>query len=700
MSRCFWSLTLVLLAGTMAWAQAPPCCSVTAIDARTGVVSAKVNATAAAFQFSVTDKRVLAGMRVGQGVYANFAARQVSLDGRTACCRMTAAATPAVPGPAAGSSTPPGRPAGPAAPGLPVNSRPVAAPIPLPAVSAGAPHPPVAANIRGLGRFDTRTVSGGSGSATLLHLRGLDAIEQAQGLPDGARRLLAMHVRTLPAGDSNHYIVNPQLAQEWALTHPVPPSVKPSDTGGDGHSGCKSFSWHCAEESAKHAEDEASRQAEELRKQAQADWNHAAAELTHDWNMVADCMADHTLPLPNIPVQFQIAPGMQLHLEDKGSKDLGGGGSASGKVQGTVGLSFPMQGDFRAQLDLFYIPCLPFVVRARSLSAAGTMTVGERLTASASATGKFDKTFTIPPTGGPRIPIEVIPIIIGGVPVAELDVSAYIEGNIEVGGQGQVDGHFQLDNPHEAAFDFTCSGKGCQGTSRNIPDPTTATEGAELKGQVFVKPDIFTALQLDFDVDALSARAGPQPYLLGTTSGCAAASASQTVGGASTSQENHALTADLDWGVDLRAEALVGGQRIGQPFVHSVTGDKHLWFRDLAPGGSNALMASVGGPAQVSPGRPVQYQVKMPSCYPYTNPVQYRLSWTGGAKPAPTAQCQWQSGQGFCTADPTRNLTLAFSWPASGNYSLSVVAVGDNHHRSFSPAPQATQVAVTVKPAP
>lgn len=509
-----------------------------------------------------------------------------------------------------------------------------------------------------------------------------------------------MHVRTLPVGDSNHYIVNTQLAQDWARTHPVPPSVKPSDTGGDGHSGCNSFSWHCAGESAKHAEDETSRQAEELRKKAQADWNHATSELAHDWNIAEDCMADHTLPLPNIPVQFTIAPGMSLRLEDKGSKDLGGGGSASGTVQGTVGLSFPMQADFRAQLDLFYIPCMPFVVRAKSLSANGKMTVGERLTANASATGKFDKTFTIPPTGGPRIPIEVIPIVIGGVPVAELDVSAYIEGNIEVGGQGQVDGHFQLDNPHEAAFEFTCSGKGCQGNSRNIPDPTTATEGAELKGQVFVKPDIFTALQLDFDVDALSARAGPQPYLLGTTSGCAAGSASQTAGGPSTTQENHALTADLDWGVDLRAEALVGGQRIGQPFVHSVTGDKHLWFRDLAPGGSNALMASISGLTQTLPGRPVQYQLKMPSCYPYTNPVQYRLSWTGGATPAPTAQCQWQGGQGTCIADPTRNLNLAFSWPASGIYSLSAVPIGDSHHRTFNPPPQATQLAVTVKAAP
>jgi hypothetical protein len=272
---------------------------------------------------------------------------------------------------------------------------------------------------------------------------------------------------------------------------------------------------------------------------------------------------------------------------------------------------------------------------------------------------------------------------------------------VEVGGAGKADAHFQLDNPHKATFGFSCDGTGCSLPKlASVPDPTTTTEGAQVQGQVFVKPAVYTALLLDFDIDALSARAGPQPYLLGTASGCAAGTATQTAGGPSSSQENHALTADLDWGVDLRAEALIARQVIGRPYVHSVTGDKHLWFRDLAPGGSSALVAVVDATAQAAVAQAAVYKVRMPSCYPYTNPVQYRVSWTGNASPAPAAACHWQAGQGTCTYDPTKDLAIALTWPAAGSYAVSVVPVGDDHHRTFQPAPPVTRVAVTVGAAP
>jgi hypothetical protein len=394
-------------------------------------------------------------------------------------------------------------------------------------------------------------------------------------------------------------------------------------------------------------------------------------------------------------VKFSITPAMTVSLETSGSKDLGGGGSASGTVAVNLGLGFPIQSDFQTTLEVFYIPCLPFAVRPRSIAGNGVLTVGEQLKASVAATGRFDKVFTIPPTGGPQIPIEVIPIMIGDVPVAELDVSAYIEGSVEVGGQGKAEGSFQLDNPHKAQFEFVCSGAGCQGMPRSIPDPTTTSEGARMQGQVFVKPAIFTALQLDFDVDALSARVGPQPYLLGSAAGCAAV-ASQVVGGASNGAENHALTADLDWGVDLRAEALIARKVVGPKYQHSVTGDKHLWFSDLAPGGSNALEVTVAGPAQVAAAKSATYKLRMPSCYPYTNAMQYRVAWTGSATPAATPSCRWQAGQGTCSGDPTKDLALGLTWSAPGSYTVTAVAVGDEHHRVFSPVPKPTRVNVAV----
>ena len=569
---------------------------------------------------------------------------------------------------------------------------------PIPALSHGAAHAPDAPLTLGRARWDKKTVSavvrGRSTSAPLLHLRGLDGIEKAPGLPDGARRLLEMHVRTLRPGEPDHYMVNVQLAEEWIKAHPVPPDIKPADKGGDDHTGCNVWSTHCAGEVVQHAGGQVSQEWQKLWEQAVADWKHAANELSNDWNMAEGCFADQTLPALNIPVPFKIAPSMALKLETSASKDAAGG-TASGTVQGTVGLGFPMESDVQARVELFYIPCLPFVVRPKSLSGAGSLTIGEQLRATVAASGKFDKIFTIPPTGGPQIPIQVIPIIIGDVPIAELDVSAYIEGNVEVGARAKAQASLQIDDPHRATFEFACSGSGCTAQARSIPDPTTATEAAQIQGEVFVKPAIFTALQLDFDVDALSARVGPQPYLRGTADGCAGLTSWQTLGGGAATSESHGLTADLDWGVDLRAEALIARQVIGQPYVHSVTGNKHLWFRDLA-GGSTSLVVLSSGPSQATVNKSATYSVRMPSCYPYTESIQYHVTWTGNATPTPTPACHWQSGSGNCSSDPATPLGIGLTWSAPGSYVVTVVAAGDDHHRVFTPAPTPTRIAVTV----
>jgi hypothetical protein len=55
-----------------------------------------VNATGGVFQFRVTNANLLNGLRVGQGVYANFGAKQVSLDGKSPCCTIAGTADPAL----------------------------------------------------------------------------------------------------------------------------------------------------------------------------------------------------------------------------------------------------------------------------------------------------------------------------------------------------------------------------------------------------------------------------------------------------------------------------------------------------------------------------------------------------------------------------------------------------------------------------
>ncbi len=72
-----------------------PCCSIAQIDARTGTVTAKINATGRVFRFHVNQTTAL---RIGQPVYANLTTKQVSLDGKSACCKIVDA--PPLAGPA------------------------------------------------------------------------------------------------------------------------------------------------------------------------------------------------------------------------------------------------------------------------------------------------------------------------------------------------------------------------------------------------------------------------------------------------------------------------------------------------------------------------------------------------------------------------------------------------------------------------
>jgi hypothetical protein len=359
-----------------------------------------------------------------------------------------------------------------------------------------------------------------------------------------------------------------------------------------------------------------------------------------------------------------------------------------------------MDGDLQAKVDFFYIPCLPFVVRPRSITVTGDLTVGEVLAIQATATGAFNQRYTIPPTGGPRIPIQVIPIIIGGVPIAVIDVSAYFEGDVEVTANGSVVGTATLSNEHKSTFDFTCDGHGCKTGSRGKPTastPVTTTESVQIEGKVTAKPGIYTALMFTLNVNVLGARLGPQPFLEGTAVGCGAATATQTNGDQSAGDQNAALAADLDWGVDFRAEALVGGKVVGNSYRQEITGENHIWFKDLIPGGSSALHAAIAGPPQAATGQPTPYKLSLPSCYPYDEDAKYRVTWTGDATPSatPPSACQWQSGRGDCRFDPTRELDVRLAWPAAGNYALTAALIGDEH-RTFDPAPPATELAVAV----
>ena len=585
------------------------------------------------------------------------------------------------------------------------------APVTLPQVVAGPPQivqnsgSPVGQRVTRLGALN----------ANVLQLRGAAAIQQASGLPQGARDFLLLHARTLPQGQTPNYVVNLALAQQWFQQHPEPPSVHQAATAShNSHTGCNSLSVHCAEEAAKHAADEAQRQAE-------GEWQHLTGEVAHDWNMAQECFADHTLPLHNIPVKFSVTPEFPLNFEKSGQTSNKYGG-ASGKVSGSVTFGLPVDANFTANVDMFYIPCLPFAVRPKAISAGGALDLGTTFGATINATGQFNQLFTIPPSGGPHFPIEVIPIVIAGVPVAEMDVSVYVDGTVAVDGQGTLNGAVKTQTRQHTEFGFSCSGNGCDLEQHSAPEPSTATESVKLDGYIHVKPAVYVALQLDFDVDLLSARAGPQPYLLGEIYGCSSTTASQTTTGASSVNENYALTADLDWGLELRAEALVGPDKVGEKTWKLM--QHHIAFDDLAH--STALVPIVAGNAQPAPHEPVAYTMKMPDCYPYPDQLEYAIAWTGGANAsagapntttvnrqllhvpatassapnsaqATASSCSLGTGSGNCWGDPRKNTWVNLDWPSPGDYTVTVVPLRDKPHGRVFKGAQAAQQTVQVQ---
>jgi hypothetical protein len=795
------ALLLLFCAGFAIAARAQaPCCSVTAINAATGIVSAKVNANGEAFQFKVANANLLKELRIGTGVYANFTTHEVSLDGKIIAGPITAgpasapvpapAARPAVPSPA---SPPLARPAAAAPPTAPASApsaeaslgapqvrtlatnagngaRPSATQLSVMTLAMGTVQRSAAASPSAFSgtrpRFEARTlaaaVSGNATNAHIVHLRGLDGIEQAQGLPDGVKELLMMHVKTLAAGESDDYIVNTDLAGEWAKTHTVSAAVKKTAQDTDSHTGCKSFSMHCAGE----AEEHAAGQASDVLKQAKDDWDHSASQLGHDWGVSADqieaCFADHVTNPADIPVEFSLNLPSLITLDSNdvntvlkaikvvnqinsgqspldvatGASKPNNSSSNSGQASGDSASASPFSGSMKGQIvfgfpllsstgtvvhaDFSYIPCLAFVVRPHSVGVSGTLNVETAISGNAQLNGQYSHTISLPPADL-HIPLQVLPIVIppSGPPILEMDLSLFVQGFLQITGKGQVSTSFNLDYAHSTDFDFTCNGKGCvqnraarsQVTKVPLPPAPAATTNTTVSGEILIQPKVFTGLELNVEFDALQARVGPEATMEGDVQG----DACLATNGASRNTSD-ALLAELGWTPSMRADTLILNKQVGDGYDHPLEQERLMAFQDLLQGrgGSTALTPAVSGLAKLTAGQSAIYNIKMPSCYPYTQPVTYHVTWTGGVtpgvnSPGPTAgtkACAAPAQAGTppselnCVFNPKQALALSFAWPKASatDYTIKVEAIGDELGRKFTSAkPASVSVSVAAK---
>jgi hypothetical protein len=544
-----------------------------------------------------------------------------------------------------------------------------------------------------------------------LDLRGLDSIKREPGLPQAAKDMLWLHARTLEAQDLDGYIVIPEKAQEWSRT--LPDSVREklrqaaADDGKKKKKGCstKHISTGCLQNEVEEAVDD-------ITKAARKAWQNVEDEWGRFMDNVEDaqaCFAEQKLTAHG-PIRFSVAPQIPVSFE-KDAKSGSKSGSASGKATGTVTIGLPVTVDSEARFEAFYIPCMPFAVRPKSIGSSGNVGVEGIIAASITATGQFDYLFTVPPTGGIQIPVVVIPVVLAGIPIAILDASIYLDGTLQIDGKGTANGNLKLQSLQQSTFSFECNSFNCALDTKSAPAPATAVESVTVEGRIRIKPAIYAALQLGLNYNLLNARAGPQPYLLGEVYGCGAATGAQSTTGASSGEQFHALTADIDWGIEVRAEALAGGQKVAKHTwkLHQ----QHLDFRDLA--NSTALRPIVAGTMQPSAAQTASFIMKMPTCYPYSDSMKYRVSWTGNASaPAATSgsksraaagqlpsgtpsNCIIESGNGTCQGGPQSDTSLYLLWPAPGDYSLTVSPYEDKHGRRFS-ASSATQTNLSVLP--
>jgi Cu/Ag efflux protein CusF len=700
------ALALSLFAGTTALA-ATPCCGVTEIAANGQVTARELNGNRT-IRFQVTDAALLRGLKPGAPVFANFDTGQVSLDGKRACCKITQVSVAAAQAPK--TSVAASVPAVSAAHGSKA----------LPQLSFGAPQTVSTPNWREgpqrLLQFQNKKT---------LDLRGLDSIKREPGLPQAAKDMLWLHARTLEAQELDGYIVIPEKAQEWSKT--LPDSVREklrkaaTDDGKKKKKGCSTehISTGCVQNEVEQAVDDVTNTARKAWQDIEDEWGRFMDNVED----AQACFEEKTLKARG-PIRFTVAPQIPVSFE-KDAKSSSKSGGASGKVTGTVTVGLPVTVDSEARFEAFYIPCMPFAVRPKSIGSSGNVDVEGIIAASITASGQYDYLFTVPPTGGIQIPVVVIPVVLAGVPIAILDASVYLDGTLQVDGKGTVNGNLKLQSLQQSAFSFECSSFNCDLDTKSAPAPTTAVESVTLEGRIHIKPAIYAALQLGLNYNLLNARAGPQPYLLGEVYGCGAATGAQSTAGTSSGEQFHALTADIDWGIEVRAEALAGGQKVAKKTWNVM--QQHIAFRDL--GNSTALRPSVAGTTQPSATQTTAFIMKMPTCYPYSDSMTYRVSWTGNASapaatsgsksrtavPAATSglktrtevpgkltgsapsNCDIGSGNGTCQGGPQSDTSLYLVWPAPGNYSLTVSPYEDKHGRRFS-ASSATQTNLNILP--
>lgn len=573
-------------------------------------------------------------------------------------------------------------------------------------------------------RHVVANVNGQQVESDIMRLTGPEAIENAfrQGLlPESARDALLEHARNLDEGEPPIYIVNKQIAEQWAKTHTPLPKATPTQQPPRGamhdratHLVYASYRPDPDPQSLKHAEHELSKDAKHAEKEAEhaggqiSDaykqatgqsnkwWKHWQSEATKDFEKFDECWVDHRLS-----VRRHVSPSIQNlgYTVDLGSLKLG---------QGTVRFDLPVSVDMDAEASVFYIPCmavftgnvpLPFFIRPRDVSVQnGHLSATANIAANVQQIAfNGSKDFFAPPA------IQLIPnapIWAGPVPIF-IEAYLYLRGGITYNGSGQIEANFTASTKKEGPFSFTCNGHGCQHDFTKLTAQSEILQNPSLRPHIAaratIEPYFWAAVQVGVDEGLLMGRAGPEIAISGDVWAYEGAGCGAAAGTNSPSDSVKALTADID--ANIYATWQVGTMGITDPTTgdyfpgakgvvpnghetarkRDVLFSKHLYFGDLV--GSTALSPLVAANGIAAVAQPASYSFRMRPCYPYHDDIQYRLQWsalnaTAPGAAQPTAVSVWSA--------PQKDFIVNHAWMSPGDYTVSVTPVGDRHNRAFT----------------
>jgi len=349
------------------------------------------------------------------------------------------------------------------------------------------------------------------------------------------------------------------------------------------------------------------------------------------------------------------------------SDDLGEGFSGNisitGNAQGNAAISAVVE----IKRFRLFGSCIPYAIKYAGAHAEGSIKIdsGTSISGTVHYSNEWQTQVAKPHLGSVDFLVAgIIPVHIGfNLPVSVgLDLQASASGSVAYNSNQAATGSFSVN----------CTLNGCSGSANyTVSNP----QGSPITGdaQSRIQPSVWAQAAVRaylYDEWFAYAQLGVRPYVRGDLWGYYGNNCGDSDGNG-TNETVDALTFDLDWQLHVTGQAAVfgGNPRKWNDIWH--TNRYHIGFWDLI--GSEAIQPMLMGPASSLAGMATQYSAKMRPCWPYSDDVNYSISWGDNSTTNFTGSPQaWQNS--------------SHAWPTNGTYTMSLSAQSDTHGRQLSKA--------------